>query len=87
MFGAIPQRTADSPTGFDDEITTACDAFDDLFESLLALWTPNGVLSKTAFAEHGFRTIEQLQFDPRQVFEQGTWLSVFQLTYEDSEDE
>jgi hypothetical protein len=68
----------------------ACDVFDDLMEEIIALWSPNGVLSKrtAGLSGHRFIGIEQpIMFDPQKLYSDGIWLSLIRLTYQDTTDD
>jgi hypothetical protein len=68
----------------------ATDAFDDLFEELLALWTPtaDAPLADQDVAEHRFRLIDQTQaVDFAMYRERGVWLAVLFVTYRDTRDD
>tara|TARA_A100001391_G_scaffold202440_1_gene192071 strand:- start:393 stop:887 length:495 start_codon:yes stop_codon:yes gene_type:complete len=66
----------------------ACDGFDGLMEQVIELWTPNGVLSRAAMADHRFVSITQvIQFDATKLYTDGIWLSMISLEYQDCSDE
>jgi hypothetical protein len=68
----------------------ATDAFDDLFEQVLALWTPTSTAQQAYLdvAEHRWRAIEQTQaIDFSMYRERGVWLAVAFVTYRDTRDD
>jgi hypothetical protein len=68
----------------------ATDAFDDLFEQVLALWTPTSTAQQAYLdvAEHRWRSIEQTQaIDFSMYRERGVWLAVAFVTYRDNRDD
>lgn len=65
-----------------------CDTFDELMETIIAMWTPNGPLSQCGMADHRFVSIEQaINFDPQKLYDDGIWLSMIRLTYQDTFDD
>lgn len=67
------------------EISDACDG---VVEDVIALWTPKGPLFRVGFADHRFHELKQVRgFDPKQLYDNGVWLSVIQVHFKDIEDE
>lgn len=88
VVGITPERDSISPDEYDAAQITAADGFDALMESVIDLWTPNGVLARCGMAEHRFTDIEQaIQFDAQRLYADGVWFSMIQVTYQDSRDE
>lgn len=84
VVGALPQG---SSSNYRAEEVAACDVFDGLMEEVIAFWMNGGPLSGCALAEHRFDTIEQaINFDPQKLYNDGIWLSLVQLTYQDTVD-
>lgn len=88
VVGVTPPNEQASDEAYRAAQVVACDAFDGLMESVIALWTPNGVLSRCGMAEHRFTGITQaIQFDPDSLYKNGIWLSMVALTYQDTVDD
>ena len=73
-----------------EELQNSDDA-DALLETVIALWGStddgDGPLRNCGMANHSFEDMEQtLQFDPERLYNDGVWLSLVTLTYQDSED-
>lgn len=86
VVGVMPEGS--SATGYDELARDKCDEFDGMIEALMALWINGGRLSKSDVGDHYPVAIEQvIQFDPEQLYQKGVYLSMFQITYRDSEDE
>ncbi|QDT07796.1 hypothetical protein K227x_62240 [Rubripirellula lacrimiformis] len=86
--GVTPERKDHEESVYRAAQVAACDGFDGLMESVIALWTPNGPLSRCGMAEHAFDSIDQaINFDATKLYNEGIWLSMIQLTYRDSQDE
>lgn len=90
VVGLLKASEGESPT-----VTTRraqelaeSDSFDDLLESIIAFWSPNGPLQSCGIAEHQFVSLDEVQsLDTRKLYESGVHLSLIALTYEDSADE
>jgi len=90
VVGVTPALTGDVTSAHRAQEVAACDVFDGLMESIIALWSPAGPLaSRTAgLAQHRFVGIEQpILFDPQKLYSDGLWLSLIRLTYFDSVDD
>lgn len=88
IVGATPESKSSSESINRAAVVAAGDAFDGLMEQVIALWSPNGTLSRYGLAEHRFVGISQaINFDPNKLYNDGVWLSLIQLTYQDSIDE
>lgn len=88
VIGITPERSNKSESDYRAAQVAACDTFDTLMESVIALWTPNGSLSQTGMANHRFVGIEQtINFDPQKLYSEGVWLSMVRLTYQDTVDD
>ncbi|GAA4465420.1 hypothetical protein [Novipirellula rosea] len=70
------------------EEVAAFDAVDALMEQVIALWTPNGPLSRCYMAEHWFVSITQpFVLDEKELKDNNNFVLLVQLTYRDSIDE
>lgn len=90
VVGVTPALTGSVSSAHRSQEVAACDVFDDLIEEIIALWSPNGVLSKrtAGLAGHRFIGIEQpIMFDPQKLYSDGIWLSLIRLTYQDTTDD
>lgn len=90
VVGVTPALTGSVSSAHRSQEVAACDVFDDLMEEIIALWSPNGVLSKrtAGLAGHRFTGIEQpIMFDPQKLYSDGIWLSLIRLTYQDTVDD
>ena len=90
VVGVTPALTGSVSSAHRSQEVAACDVFDDLMEEIIALWSPNGVLSKRTdgLAGHRFIGIEQpIMFDPQKLYSDGIWLSLIRLTYQDTTDD
>lgn len=75
-------------TTFDSDAIALSDTYDALLETLIALWMHGGALARGGIANHYPISISQaIQFDPENLYSDGIYLSVIQITYRDSEDE
>ncbi len=90
VVGVTPSLTGAVSSAHRSQEVAACDVFDGLMESIIALWSPNGVLSKrtAGLASHRFISIEQpVMFDAQKLYSDGIWLSLIRLTYQDTTDD
>lgn len=88
VIGVTPQKSTSTLTTYRQEELAACDTFDTLMESVIALWTPAGELGQKGIAEHRFVRLEQvMQFDVEKLYNDGVWLSLIRLIYEDTVDD
>lgn len=88
VVGVTPKRETRSKEEYRAAQVAACDTFDGLMESVIALWTPNGPLRHYGMADHRFVSIEQaVNFDAAKLYNDGVWLSIIQLTYQDTFDD
>ena len=88
VVGVTPPRENISEADYRAAQVAACDAFDGLMESVIALWTPNGPLSRCGMADHRFVAIDQvLNFNAQKLYDESIWLSIIQLTYQDTFDD
>ena len=90
VVGVTPALTGSVSSAHRSQEVAACDVFDDLMEEIIALWSPNGVLSKrtAGLSGHRFIGIEQpIMFDPQKLYSDGIWLSLIRLTYQDTTDD
>ncbi len=86
VVGVMPEGVAE--TAYSTAARDKCDEFDGIVESLIGLWINGGRLSRSDVGDHYPVAIEQaIQFDPEQLYQKGVYLSMFQITYRDSEDE
>jgi hypothetical protein len=84
----ITQKTSSTYSQYRQELVANYDAFDNLFESLIALWVPNGPLSQKGMADHRFSSIEEIVgFEMDELYSDGVYLSWIQLKYQDCLDE
>ena len=85
VIGAAPEQ---STASFRVDELGKVDEFDELMESVIALWTPAGTLGRSGMAYHSFEQIEQvIQVDQEKLYTDGIYISVIRLTYHDSEDD
>ncbi len=85
VIGLLPPRGDDD---YRAATVAAVDSFDDLTESIIALWTPSGVLARCGMADHRFTDIDQdSAFDPEQLHSHGIWVSMVSLTFQDTIDD
>lgn len=88
VVGVLPERGDASEDSYRLASVAACDSFDLLTEQVIALWTPNGTLSRSGLANHRFVRIRQsINFDPKKLYEEDIFLSMVEVTYEDAIDE
>lgn len=88
VVGLVPGFDSDSPGDFRTQQVAAVDELDGVVESIIALWTPGGALRRKGMAEHSFVEIEHpVNFDPRKLYDEGIFLSVLVVNYEDSVDD
>ena len=88
VVGLSPVRTGESESDYRAALVAAGDVYDGLIETVIALWSPDGVLSTCGMAGHRFVSIEQsLNFDAEKLFNEGVWLSILRLTYQDTIDD
>lgn len=88
VLGVVPEKTGTTDAAYRSQVTTACDGFDLLMESIIAKWTPDGVFRYAAMADHRFVSLQQtVQFDVSKLYSEGFWLSLIELTYQDCLDE
>jgi hypothetical protein len=90
VVGVTPALTGSVSSAHRSQEVAACDVFDGLMEEIIALWSPNGVLSKrtAGLSGHRFIGIEQpIMFDPQKLYSDGIWLSLIRLTYQDTTDD
>lgn len=88
VIGVTPPNESSDAAAYRAAQMAACDGFDSLMESVIALWTPNGVLARRAMADHRFVSITQtMQFDANKLYSDGIWLSMVTLEYQDCSDE
>lgn len=88
VIGATKERGTSEPSDHRKDLVKDCDSFDDLMDSVVSQWVPNGPLSQKGLAEHSFQMISQpFDFDPKKIRNEGIWLSMIQLTYLDSVDD
>ena len=90
VVGVTPAKTGSVSSNYRTQEVAACDVFDDLMEEIIALWSPNGVLSKrtAGLAGHRFIGIEQpIMLDAQRLYSDGIWLSLIRLTYQDTTDD
>lgn len=88
VIGVTPAREALTEADYRAAQVAACDGFDGLMESVVALWTPDGPLEFAGMADHSFAGISQsINFDPQKLYDESIWLSVIQLTYRDTFDD
>jgi hypothetical protein len=88
VIGITKERKEIDEESYRNAIVADADLFDGVMETLIALWTPNGPLSRVGLAEHRFVGIDQaINFDAAKLYNDGIWLSMIQLTYQDTVDE
>ena len=86
--GVTPALAGAVSSAHRSQEVAACDVFDGLMETIIGYWSPNGPLSRCGMAEHRFLSIEQtVNFDPQKLFNDGIWLSLIRLNYQDAEDQ
>lgn len=69
------------------QAVAASDRLDEIIEDILSVWTPCGPLSRGVIAEHSFVSIGQpYAFDPKQLYQNGVWVSIVEVTYRDCKD-
>lgn len=88
VVGLVPGFDSEVPKNFREQQVAAVDVFDGVVESIIALWSPDGSLRRKGMADHSFVEIEHpVNFDPRKLYDEGVFLSVLVLTYQDSVDD
>ena len=88
VAAAIPPKTATTMAGYRQEIVAQYDEFDDLFQTVLDLWVPDGPLKTRSLANHRFHSFEEVEgFEMEQLHSDGVYSSWIQLKYYDSYDE
>ncbi|MDA7492690.1 hypothetical protein N8510_01195 [bacterium] len=88
VVGVTPALSGAVSSAHRSQEVAACDVFDGLMETIISYWSPNGPLSRCGMAEHRFLSIEQtVNFDPQKLFNDGIWLSLIRLNYQDAEDQ
>lgn len=78
-------RTKDD---YRDQRLQESDAADTLVEQIVALFTPNGVLSHGGFGDYSFESLDEATtLDVRALYERDVHLSIVTLTFLDSVDD
>lgn len=82
-----PLQRIDSTDPYRKEEVIAIDELETLMESIIALWMHDGSLSDCGMASHVLMDIDQaFQFDADRFYNHGIYLTMFQITYQDSRD-
>ena len=89
VIGLMPPKASGSTYRVQE--VAACDALDGLLDDVLALWQKSddgeGALRRQAMAFYRFVQLEQtLNYNPEKLYSDGVWLSMIQLTYQDTRD-
>lgn len=88
VVGVTPALTGSVSSAHRSQEVAACDVFDDLMEDIIDLWSPAGALASCGVSDHRFVAIEQpIMFDPQKLYNDGIWLSLIRLTYQDTTDD
>lgn len=78
---------AATPSSFRAQQVASADVLDEIMEEIIALWIPNGPMQRLGMAHHRFVGIEQpTAFDPKQLYDNGVWVSILRVMYQDTLD-